>query len=309
MRFLIEISESLLFLDSVDGLLFFGIREFADSIPDVLSLGDISIVINGEESLSLELEGGEFSASEKILVHLGSLFDNQAVLVIGSEPVFESGWVWIIEEDIVLSNLTINTVLLGDPVHERLGLGSEIKVSLTENFSDFSGAVLLNLTNLEETGVLESGDLTWGESEEVWVGEILNILSLNIDLVCEVDGVSWTILILGEIRSLNRLDEVVSKVGDVDENWVDDGEGSLGLIVKFLSDDELEIAEADNIFVTASGDGADIAKFVDSVCWVTSSSHSVEGQESWIIPPLDEILLNKFSEFSLGDDVVGDVQS
>mgnify|MGYP000901859129 CR=1 FL=1 len=79
--------------------------------------------------------------------------------------------------------------------------------------------------------------------------------------------------------------------------------------IEILSDFIFQNVEVNVVFVSSSGDTDNITEIVDGFGRVTSSSHAVDGKDSWVIPTLDSVGENKFVEFSLGKHVVGNVKS
>lgn len=69
--------------------------------------------------------------------------------------------------------------------------------------------------------------------------------------------------------------------------------------IEILSDFIFQNIEINVIFVTSSGDTNGITEAVDGFRGVTSSSHTVDGKHSWIIPILDSVGEDKLVKFSL----------
>ena len=117
------------------------------------------------------------------------------------------------------------------------------------------------------------------------------------------------VLLGGEVRGLDLRYVVISDVGEVHDDGIDDGVGALGGEVELSADDELEVLEADDVLVSAARHGADVAELVDRGGRVAPSAHAVERQEARVVPVLDELLLDERPELALRDDVVRDVQA
>ena len=71
------------------------------------------------------------------------------------------------------------------------------------------------------------------------------------------------------------------------------------MYIKVFSDFILQNIEVDVVLVPSSGDTNGITEVIDGFSRVTSSSHTIDGKNSWVIPAFDFVGENQFVKFSL----------
>ena len=92
-------------------------------------------------------------------------------------------------------------------------------------------------------------------------------------------------------------------------NWFKNSHSSRSVYVKVFSDLIFENIKVNIVLISSSGHTNYITEVVDSLCRVASSSHSVNGEHSWVIPAFYSVGENELVKFSLGKHIVGDVQA
>lgn len=80
------------------------------------------------------------------------------------------------------------------------------------------------------------------------------------------------------------------------------------MYVQIFADFVLEDSETDVVFIASTGDSHGIAEVVDCFSRVSPSSHAVDGQDSGVIPSIDETAEDQGVKGSLREDSVGDIE-
>lgn len=77
--------------------------------------------------------------------------------------------------------------------------------------------------------------------------------------------------------------------------------------IQVFSDLIFQNIEVNIVFVTSSGHTDSVTEVVDGFSRISSSSHTVNGKYSRIVPTLNSIRENKFMKLSFRQDVIGNI--
>jgi hypothetical protein len=133
-----------------------------------------------------------------------------------------------------------------------------------------------------------------------------DVASFNKDFFGQSDLSIAPSLIFGEQRHCDL--RVLNSFND-HFNRLKNSHCSGSMDVEVLPDLILKDIEVDVIFVSSSGNTNYITEVIDSFSRITSSSHTVDSQNSWIIPTSDSVRENELVKFSLRKDIVCNVQT
>ena len=167
------------------------------------------------------------------------------------------------------------------------------------DFSDDLGddsVVGLDFLDEDGGGVLETNNLLRRNAEESLLVLKLDVRAFDPKLVAELDGPAASLLLLGEEGNIERLFLVIF---DDELNRVENCHSPGRMDVEILPDLILQHSKIDIILISSSGDSNSITEVIDGLSRIPSPPHSIDRQNSRIVPTIDPIGEDHLMQFPL----------
>jgi len=270
-----------------------------------------AVCITYEETDTLELEGITRLGSSKDGVNKG-LDDGLAVRVEVTLPISKFIRTVGEEERLIETDLSnarlLSSIRLRDPVYKALRLDGTLKVVLTEELDDLAISILDDLLAGHCVCIAQTDSLAGCKTPVVLLVLHLEVLTVDVELVGELDSVGATILEDRVVRT-NDSDLLVSRdVSELNQERIEHTHSTVATALHILTADLLKNSVVDENSGVGS-DTDDVAEAVDGVRMITTTTKTVESGHTRIIPTMDEALSDKGKQLTLAHDSASDVET
>ena len=161
------------------------------------------------------------------------------------------------------------------------------------NFSEdcnYFTILRFHILNKNAINIFEAYNFVGCNSIEALVIFSTNIIAINVDELCESYFSFTSSLILREEWDLNLL--VLNSI-NMKLDRIEHSHCPGCIYIEILSNLVFENSEVNIIFITSSSNTDRITEVIDGFCRITSSSHTVDSENSWIIPPVNHVVENQ----------------
>ena len=179
-------------------------------------------------------------------------------------------------------------------------------VGAIDFFNLAGGFVLLEAGTVDNVGTFETGLLVGRHTEELLIGNFLEIGTFNPEFTAELDGVGAFLGALGVIDHLKFFDLSLGIVGNDEFDGVEYGRYTSSSLVEIGAHGTFE--QLDVVERVKRGVSDLINELANALGAVTSTTYAANGGHTWIVPSADHAFFGEQQEVALGHEGVIEIQ-
>jgi len=201
------------------------------------------------------------------------------------------------------------SIRLRNPVDETIGLEVTLKVVLAEKLYDLAVGVLDDILACHSMAIAQTDRFARGKTPVVFLILQSEVAAVDVKLVGEFNSVGATLFLKsGMVRAGDANLLTSFKVGELNKKRVKNTHSTVATGFHKLTANLLKNSVVDEDS-GVGGDTDDITEVVDNLRRVTTTTKTVDGRHTRIVPTVDKLLSNQCEELTLAHDGTSDVQA